>query len=61
MATKRPVVQTAGKGSTIHVVTDAPRATAVEPAAVDALLFDGLSVRSRQAADRPGQPLKWSL
>ena len=54
------VVQTSSKGSTINVVkTSTP--PVIDPAAVDALLFEGLSVRSRQIADRPGQPLRWSI
>jgi len=53
--------QTAGKRSTLNVVTTAPKPTAIDPAAVDALLFEGLSLRSRGTAARPGQPLKWSL
>jgi subtilase family serine protease len=46
---RRQVVQTAGP-------------PAIDPAAVDVLLQEGLNVRTRQiAADRPGQPWKWSL
>jgi MBG domain (YGX type) len=60
MAARRSIPQTAGKGSTLNVVTT-PRPTAIDPVAVDALLIEGLSFRTRGIAYRPGQPMKWSL
>ncbi len=54
-------VQTAGKRSTVNVVTTAPKPTAIDPAAVDALLFERLSVRIRGTAARPRQSFKWSI
>lgn len=60
IAASRTVMQTAAKRSAPNVVTTS-RPTAIDPAAVDELLIDGLSVRSRRIADRPGEPLKWSL
>ena len=61
IASSRQVPRTAGKGSTLKVVTTAPRQPAIDPGAVDALLLEGLSLRSRGFASRPGQPMKWSL
>ena len=58
---RHQVPQTAGKRSTLKVATAAPRPPAIDPAAVDALLIEGLSVRYRRITDRLGQPLKWTL
>ena len=54
------VAQSTGNGCTLNVVTTA-KPTTVDPAAMDALLLEGLSLRSRRIADRPGQPMKWLI
>ncbi len=59
-ATSRPATQTAGTGSTPNVVVTS-RPSAIDPGAVDAVLGEGLSLRPRGIAVRPGQSMKWSL
>ena len=54
------VAQKAGRGSNLHTFTTSTP-PAIDPGAVDALHLEGLSLRSRQIAHRPGQPMKWSL
>jgi hypothetical protein len=61
MAARHQVTQTDSKGSTLNVVVIATKPAAVDPGAVDALLSEGMSVRSTRIANRAGQPIKWSL